>query len=616
MTPAILSGWLTPATTALVLALGALLACARIAWGQWRADPAQRSRGWRVAALLVAQPLCAVLLFFALWPPTVPGEAGTLVVATADATPAQLDALAPGDALVALPEARAPGQAERVPDLATALRRHPGTHRLRVVGAGLEARDRDAARGLPLTFVPVPMPAGITTLQLPERIAAGARFEVGGRVAGMRNGQVELLDPARRRVDRVALSPDGGFVLSGTARTQGAMTFVLRVSDARQAVVDTVPLPLQVDDAVAPRVLLLAGAPGPEVKYLRRWARDAGLPLHAQADAGGGVQLGDTPLALTSQTLRRFDVVVLDERAWSSLGDGARAALNDAARGGLGLLLRITAPLSDAERRRLGALGFDVDAGRGSSTLKLASAREEAAERARIGPGTRDAPRAHDAALDDMPELAQRTLRLEAKDAVAWTRDGHVLGAWRAMGRGRVGVWTPTDTFRLVLAGRGDLHAELWSDAIATLARARDDSPFTVEGEPRQGRRIALCGIGAQAHVVAPDGEQVALLRDPQTGTRACGAYWPRQPGWHRLQSGEHARRFHVRASDEARGLRAGELHEATLRLAAQPRSATAAGAATAPRHPTARWPWWLGWLLASVALWWLERSRLGRRAA
>ena len=77
MTPAILSGWLTPATTALVLALGALLACARIAWGQWRADPAQRSRGWRVAALLVAQPLCAVLLFFALWPPSRISESST-----------------------------------------------------------------------------------------------------------------------------------------------------------------------------------------------------------------------------------------------------------------------------------------------------------------------------------------------------------------------------------------------------------------------------------------------------------------------------------------------------------------------------------------------------------
>jgi hypothetical protein len=29
---------------------------------------------------------------------------------------------------------------------------------------------------------------------------------------------------------------------------------------------------------------------------------------------------------------------------------------------------------------------------------------------------------------------------------------------------------------------------------------------------------------------------------------------------------------------------------------------------------PGPRWPWLLAWLLLSAALWWLERSRAGRR--
>ena len=37
---------------------------------------------------------------------------------------------------------------------ATALRRHPGMQRIRVLGAGLEARDREAVRGYAVTFVP------------------------------------------------------------------------------------------------------------------------------------------------------------------------------------------------------------------------------------------------------------------------------------------------------------------------------------------------------------------------------------------------------------------------------------------------------------------------------
>lgn len=607
------SAFLTPWLAAFLLAFAVLLACARVAWRQWRALPAQRSRAWRIAVLLLAQPVCAALLFFALWPPTVPGEAGTLVVATAGATMKQLDTLAPGDARVALPEAPALAGVERVPDLRTALHRHPGTRQVRVVGAGLEPRDRDATTRLALAFAPVELPKGVVELEMPEHVVAGARFEVGGRASGVGEGQVELLDPARQRVDRVPLPADGRFRLSATARGPGLMSFTVRVHDSAQGTVDSVEVPLQVGAASPPRVLLLAGAPGPEVKYLRRWANDAGLPLHTQMSVGGGVQMGDAPIALDAATLGRFDVVVLDERAWSSLGDGSRGALNEAVRSGLGMLLRVTAPLSDAERRRLGALGFAVDAGRDTTTLKLA-AHDDDAERARVGPGTRDAPRPRDAAIEEIPALTRRALRIDSADAVAWTRDGEALGAWRAHGRGRIGVWTPTDSYRLVLVGRSDLHGELWSGAVATLARARTAPSFAVEGEPRVSQRIALCGVAADAHVVAPDGTRIALLRDPQTGARACAAYWPVASGWHRLQSANSEQLFHVRARDEAPGLHAGQLRAATLQLASQASVAKAGSAGEAPRHPTARWPWWLAWLLASLALWWLERSRLGRR--
>lgn len=612
-----LPAFLSPQAVAIVLVVAVVVACARLLLKQSRAEPASRSRGWRVALLLIAQPLCAALLYFTLWPPTVPGEAGTLVVATAGATRAQVDA-ARGDGLVALPEAGAWDNAERVPDLATALRRHPGTQRVRVVGAGLEARDRDALRGIALEFTPPPLPRGLVELDGPERVAAGAAFRIGGRAnAAGANAVAELLDPARRRVDRVAVGADGRFVLAANARTPGAATYTVRLRDASQRVIEDVAWPLEVEASTPPRLLLVAGAPGPEVKYLRRWADDAGLALHTQMAVGGGVQLGDAPVAFNASSLARFDVVVLDERAWSALGDAQRGALNDAVRNGLGLLVRVTAALSDADRRRLRTLGFDADAGRDSVAFQLADAApDDDAVRARLGPGTRDAPRAHDAAMEEVPALTRRGVRVRADDgvALATAQDGTALGQWRAHGRGRVGVWTPTDTYRLVLAGRDDLHAELWSQVVATLARAQSAAPFTVEGEARAGERVALCGLpAAQAGVTTPAGVDVVVLRDLATGTRACAAFWPREGGWHRLRSGERERWFHVRAADEAPGLRANAMRAATLALSAAAPDA-AATRAEAPRHPTSRWPWWWSWLLASVALWWFERSRLGRR--
>lgn len=608
---------LTPqVATAAALALVVVLSCARLLVRQYRTPAASRSRAWRIALLVIAQPLCATLLFFALWPPSVPGDAGMLVVATSGASQAGIDT-APGDAQVALPEAPSLPGLTRVPDLATALRQHPGTERVRIVGQGLSPRDHDAARGIPLTFDALPLPRGLVELDAPSRVVAGTVFHLGGRAEGVADGFAELLDPAGRRVGRAALSGDGRFALSATTRTPGTATFAVRLLDARQRRVDQAVVPLQVDAVAAPRVLLLAGAPGPEVKFLRRWARDAGLPLQSQVSAGGGVQLGDTPIALNAGNLARFDVAVIDERAWSAMGDTQRAALDEAVRNGMGLLIRVTATPSDIERRRLRAFGFENSGGSDTAPVRLRDdAFDDDATRARLGPGTRDAPVAHDAPLDATPELTRRTLRLQATDgvALATAQDATPLGRWRAHGRGRVGVWPVTDSYRYVLAGRSDLHGELWSSLLATLARAQAGTTLVVDGTARTGQRIALCGVAEEANVIAPDGATSKLLRDPATGSRACAAFWPRAEGWHLLRSGEREQPFFVRGAASA--LDANAIRTATLALAASAPATAGAGAASkAPRHPTARWPWWLAWLLASGALWWLERSRFGRRA-
>jgi hypothetical protein len=321
---------------------------------------------------------------------------------------------------------------------------------------------------------------------------------------------------------------------------------------------------------------------------------------------------------LNAESLSRFDVVILDERAWSSLGETQRGALEAAVRDGLGLLLRVTGPLSAGERTRLRALGFAFDGGRDSTPVKLATGlRDDAAERARIGPGTPDAPRAHDEVPAEVPLLTRRDARLTSVDGVPLARDsdGTPLGLWRAHGRGRIGVWLPGDTYLLVLGGRGDTHAALWSDVVATLARPQPSTRFDIERDARQDQRVALCGVRDGATVIAPDGTSPALLRDPATGARACAAFWPRTGGWHLLRSADRSQAFFVRAHDAVPGLHAQALRETTLQLAVTPARAGAVGdLAQAPRHPVARWPWWLAWLCVSAALWWLERSRAGCR--
>ena len=260
---------------------------------------------------------------------------------------------------------------------------------------------------------------------------------------------------------------------------------------------------------------------------------------------GGGAQLGDAPIALNAASLKGFDLVILDERAWSSLGEGQRAALNEAIRGGLGVLLRVTGALSESEQRRLRALGFTVDAGRDAAEIHLLEPRrDDDALRARIGPGTRDQARSHEAPVPETPALTRRSLRIAANDGIALLRDQseQPLALWRAERS-----WP----HRRLAAHRYVSPHPRWPrrsacrnvESRSRNARARADrcirSPSRAS---RASANASHCAASRAPRVSHRQRERRPRCRiDPAT-RRACAAYWPRESGWHQLyDAGPHA---------------------------------------------------------------------------
>lgn len=577
----------TPHALFALLGVIALLSAWR-AWRRGRAEGWSRARRFVVLAL---QPLLAGLLALALWPPAVPGTRATLVVLTNGATPPAT--LAPGESVVALPEAGATDGVATAPDLATALRRTPAAA-LRVLGGGLGARDREAAQGLPLAFAPGEPPRGLVALEGPREVLAGARFSVTGEVAGVDNAAVELRDPGGERIARARPGESGRFELPAIAGVPGAVAYTLRVLDGDGEIVEEIALPVQVGAGAAHRVMLLAGAPNPETKYLRRWALDAGLVLSSRQAVGGGVALGEAPARLDAAALAETDLLVLDERAWRALGERGRGEVLAAVDAGLGLLLRIGGELSPGERAALARLGLVLSPNAGPRAVTLPPDRLPAAREGELVPPLASAP---------------YSLRAPGGETLLATESGAPLAAWVSRGQGRVGAWLPTDSFRWVLAGHAGAFGRLWADAVATLARPRPAaSPLRLPAWSRAGERVALCGLADDATLHAPDGATVPLVVDPATGTEACAAAWPRVAGAHRVVSGGHEADWTVFAADALPGLAARERREATLAMAAL--SPAAMAAAPAPEVPGPRWPWWAGWLLVAALAWWLERPR------
>lgn len=584
------------------LAAAVLLATLRLLWSGWRTPVDRRPRPWRICAVLALQALAAGLLHATLVPPWTEVPAGTLTVLTAGASRPDTG----GGPVVALPAARGVSAATPcAPDLATALRRHPGTTRVHVVGHGLEAHDRDALGALALTFAPAPMPPGVVELWAPATAMAGARIVVRGRVAGVRDATVALQDPAGQRVSSQPVGEGGAFALEATMRGPGEALFQLALLDADGRDVERIDLPMSVESAPPLRLMLRAGAPNPDLRALRRWAEDAGMALDWEVALGAGARVGDGR-TLDAGTLEALDLLVLDARAWDALGASQRRLLEAAMRDGLGVLVHLPDAPSPALRSQLRALGLDVRLAAARNWQPAGAPDDSAQLRARLGPGSEDAPFAPALAGEMPPRLGYRPLQgggatFDASPAPTDT------GRWQALGQGRLGVVTLADSYHLVHAGRADLHAQLWAEWAATLARPHMPAPARIE-PMRVGTRGALCGLDGEAVIVAPAGSRTPLLPDPQAN--GCAAFWPRAAGWHRLHVGEDSpQAFHVDAADAAPAWKAARLQDAT---ASHVRETMAGVEAAGPMHRGASWPWFFGLLATLALLWTLERGRRG----
>lgn len=542
----------------------------------------RRERGVTARLLWSAVQLLAALAFwFLLYPPERVWREDALSVIVPGGEEA-VSALPSGQSIVALPGADAPARVERVPDLATALRHHPQVRELDIAGDRLPLRDQAAAATLPLRLHSTAEAPGFTDLHWTQRSAAGQQWFVDGR-ATAKDATVELRDPAGELVDSVSLDADGRFRLSASTRIAGLLRFELTLLDAHKQRVDSASLPLQVEDGIALRAIVQAGAPSPELKYWRRWARDADMRIDEHIALSEQLGVGDANATLDSAALAAADFAVFDERSWLALTPAHKATLLAAVDQGLGLLLRASGPPETSVLADWRELGF-------------ALVSEEAVVSVAVDGAL---------AMRDHLDFNAAPLSITAGAAAPLVRDDRdrILVAAASRGQGRIVLTTLLDSFQLVLRGDSGRYGRLWGRVIAEVARPQ---PSRASRPPMPvgwvGERQLFCDLGEQARVTSASGAEARLVVSER-----CAAFWPNEAGWHRLIDGDAREPFYVRAPGDAESLRRHRDRVATRALASASELAAVSGSA-AGRRPMDRWPWLLLWLVPTGLLWWRER--------
>lgn len=539
-------------------------------------------RRWR---LLVLQPLLIGLLAFALlWrPEPTPQPLGLLTPGASLEQVADLRREHPEFAWLSLPGAVSSEGVGTAIDLAAALRQQSASALL-VVGYGLDAEQLARLGSTPMQFVPGPWnSAAIVELAVPASATPGQRWEVRGRIQNPDDRfELHLIDPSGASIDQTAAATDGRFSLIATAPLSGAFVYAIELRHA-EGMQQRLPFEMRVSQASPMRGLLLAAAPSPELKFLRRWAEDAGLDLDSRIGVAPGLSLRKGNPQLNPAVLAELDLLLLDERSWSELSV-QKAAVVEAVRGGLGLLIRLSEPPSKATLQDWQALGLKVSI-EGEVPVEV----ELGDTGPRLRPGTH---------LHAWP--------IAITDAQHFSGPALEHSAWIALGQGRIGITELTDTYQFAQQGQADVHASLWAGLWQQLARPADvPANWQLIGRATAERRLTLCGGAGTPSLTGPKGERLIGLRDHDFPR--CVAFWPRSAGrWQIEQEDTEPQLINVFEASAFESL-----ERAERRTATQAYAATHAWQAepVSYSNPQLLRALLLGtWLLLAGLVWWSER--------
>lgn len=598
-----------------MLVLGVLVALSTIAAGWIRERRASHGATWRRAAILIAASAMFVLIVQPRIKRSV--DLRTALVLTPGATRQVAEdngfTIDSSVLSVALPGVEPwSTSTDSAPDLATYLRRHPEVDHLRVLGAGLEPWDLvELSPSVDGTGLVSPEP-GVAVVSWRRRLRLGEWLRVTGHLVGLTRGTATLrLEGPGESSTNVELSAAEGegpvpFTLQLQPPGSGRFLYRLSVTGATGIADSSEVVDVHVVEADLPAILWLEDAPNFETQHFKRWLADEGGELAIRTRISRDRyhlefhNLETLALSgLDPDLLRRFDLLIAEQRAWVRLSPAEQAVIEQACREtGLGVLVRL-GPDGIAEDDSGWPLGFSGSRIPDVDQLLVQPAGEIGAQVSPV-------------------ETAPFELALAPSMTPLFTdRVGRVLAIGRPLGRGSVGVTLLRQTFSWVLEGFPETQRRYWRRLIEALARPEDSSAWQIApgpvfvDEPLELalRRSTEIEAIPEASFGRIDESQaaIAMRQDPVVPSHWTAQVWPSSAGWHGLEADGVDLEFYVAEDELWPSLRQQRRRAATRLAALRPRSDRLESATLVDR-PIPRWPFFAIVLLCLGLLWLDER--------
>ncbi len=400
-------------------------------------------------------------------------------------------------------------------------------------------------------FLKSKTPVGIIEWNQPEIFRMNRKQIISGKINSDKSMKLILTGPGGAE-DSITVSGNGiqPFQFSITPKQEGKFVYSIRLKTGDTK--EEYPFPVEVKAVEPLRILMVQGFPFAETRYLKNFLVAQGhlLAVRTQLSKNNfnyeynGINALKTE-RLTPSILESFDVVITSSETLLELPSAELNALTAAIGNGLGLIKLI----DGSEKKNRSSLGLAIQ--------------ENAKDTVRLN-------------LNGSTEafsVAPWTVK-ESVETIT-NANGRTLSGFMEKGNGKSGFQFLQETYQLILKGKEDHYAELWSPLLEQVARTKNQSHkinFRNSFPIYADEPIAVSVISAENQLPRLTFNQVVipLREDVVVDDYRHGKVWADTTGWHSLiiESDSIAKNIFIAPANSWSALRSMHLRAANERQA------------------------------------------------
>jgi len=410
----------------------------------------------------------------------------------------------------------------------------PAIGSLQVFGYGLSEEQLAQLHSLPVQFHSPKLPNGVSSVSWNAQLKTGEKLSVQGSFNNTTDKAVNVsLKGLGTTVDStfIQANTSTNFDLNTTPRHAGRAVYrLISTTDADTLANESIPVTV---DAIKPlKILMLAGSPNFEDKFLKNWLTEKGYGVAVRSTISKDkfsqefVNVEQQSLAhLTPGLLGKFDIILSDLEVLKSLNASESEALKqEVLQKGLGIIVRAD---STAHTNFWLQQNYPVTkvstAGQVVTSLKIQGQDGSSAK----------------LLLDPIYITAQNYTQ-----PLVFDQQNHILASSSLAGSGKEVFTVLNATHNWMLSGDENDYTALWSLLITKAAKhtptAEQWSVVNKVPAVNSHTKFQLETSAAQPEIRINQ-SKIAIERNVDLPFVWHAAYWPQHAGWQQVQQGAGA---------------------------------------------------------------------------